>query len=293
MANNMMSNFVQHTPLTAEERISTAGGAPTFDYQSLRDELAKQKVASSDSLRQGRGLAALAAAGAMLEGNQFGRGVGQAATAFGSSYGNALSANQKAQENLVAMNMKLSQAEHADKLGLYKTKVEAINAAQKDAQEFDKNRATLFKDMYTADKQNQTKAPEQALAAINAYKANPTPENRKLYDAAVEYLKLSHPGVLAANVNQGGANARNTANISDANDKLVTGELFKASQEAAKKFDNMKIIGGRDYKDLVKADGGDESPAPVDTTVRTSSFVILASLRTTSYTFSAAIFASN
>ena len=261
MANNMMSNFVQHTPLTAEERISTAGGAPTFDYQSLRDELAKQKLASSDSLRQGRGLAALAAAGAMLEGNQFSRGVGQAAAAFGGSYGNALSANQKAQENLVAMNMKLSQAEHADKLGLYKTKVEAVNAAQKDAQEFDKNRATLFKDMYTADKQNQFKAPELALAAINAYNANPTPENRKMYHAAVEYLNLSHPAVLAANVNQGGANDRNAANISDANDKLLMGELSKASDDAAKKFGDMQIIGGRDYKALVAAAGGDEEQA--------------------------------
>ena len=227
MANNMMSNFVQHTPLTAEERISTAGGAPTFDYQSLRDELAKQKLASSDSLRQGRGLAALAAAGAMLEGNQFGRGVGQAATAFGSSYGNALSANQKAQENLVAMNMKLSQAEHADKLGLYKTKVEAVNAAQKDAQEFDKNRATLFKDMYTADKQNQTKAPEQALAAINAYNANPTPENRKMYDAAVEYLKLSHTGLLAATV----AATQSGANTNDKNQTAKDIEDARAQQK--------------------------------------------------------------
>ena len=261
MANNMMSNFVQHTPLTAEERISTAGGAPTFDYQSLRDELAKQKLASSDSLRQGRGLAALAAAGAMLEGNQFGRGVGQAATAFGSSYGNALSANQKAQENLVAMNMKLSQAEHADKLGLYKTKVEAVNAAQKDAQEFDKNRATLFKDMYTADKQNQIKAPEQALAAINVYKANPTLDNKKLYDAAVEYLTLVHPTVIAANVAATQSGANTNANISAGNDKLLMEELSKASDAAAKKFGDMQIIGGRDYKALVAAAGGDEEQA--------------------------------
>ena len=261
MANNMMSNFVQHTPLTAEERISTAGGAPTFDYQSLRDELAKQKVASSDSLRQGRGLAALAAAGAMLEGNQFGRGVGQAATAFGSSYGNALSTNQKAQENLVAMNMKLSQAEHADKLGLYKTKVEAVNAAQKDAQEFDKNSATLFKDMYTADKQNQIKAPEQALAAINAYKANPTPDNKKLYDAAVEYLNLSHPAVLAANVAATQSGTNTNANISAGNDKLLMGELSKASDDAAKKFGDMQIIGGKNYKALLDAAGGDEEQA--------------------------------
>lgn len=260
MANNMMSNFVQHTPLTAEERISTAGGAPTFDYQSLRDELAKQKLASSDSLRQGRGLAALAAAGAMLEGNQFGRGVGQAATAFGSSYGNALSANQKAQENLVAMNMKLSQAEHADKLGLYKTKVEAVNAAQKDAQEFDKNRATLFKDMYTADKQNQ-KAPELALAAINAYNANPTPYNKKFYDAAVEYLKLSHTGLLAATVAATQSGTNTNANISAGNDKLLMGELSKASDDAAKKFGDMQIIGGKNYKALLDAAGGDEEQA--------------------------------
>ena len=258
MANNMMSNFVQHTPLTAEERISTAGGAPTFDYQSLRDELAKQKLASSDSLRQGRGLAALAAAGAMLEGNQFGRGVGLSAVTFGHSYANALSANQKAQENLVAMNMKLSQAEHADKLGLYKTKVEAVNAAQKDAQEFDKNSATLFKDMYMA---NQIKAPEQALAAINAYKANPTPENKNLYAAAVEYLGLSHPAVLAANVAATQSGANTNANISAGNDKLLMGELSKASDDAAKKFGDMQIIGGRDYKALVAAAGGDEEQA--------------------------------
>ena len=265
MANDMMSNFVQHTPLTAEERISTSGGAPTFDYQSLRDELAKQKLASSDSLRQGRGLAALAAAGAMLEGNQFGRGVGQAATAFGSSYGNALSANQKAQENLVAMNMKLSQAEHADKLGLYKTKVEAVNAAQKDAQEYDKNRATLFKDIYTATKENQIKAPEQASAAINAYKANPTSENRKMYEAAVEYLTLTHPAVIAANVNQGGANARNTATnetqltkeqeeikakaIADAK-KIFMSPLFQGAKKTKPTFEKYMQENGND---LVKA----------------------------------------
>ena len=194
----------------------------------------------------------------MLEGNQFGRGVGQAATAFGSSYGNALSANQKAQENLVAMNMKLSQAEHADKLGLYKTKVEAVNAAQKDAQEFDKNSATLFKDMYMA---NQIKAPEQALAAINAYKANPTPENKNLYNAAVEYLNLAHPAVLAANVAATQSGTNTNANISAGNDKLLMGELSKASEDAAKKFGDMQIIGGKNYKALVDAAGGDEEQA--------------------------------
>jgi hypothetical protein len=265
MANNMMSNFVQHTPLTAEERISAVGPAPTFDYQSLRDELAKQKVASSDSLRQGRVLAASAAAGAMLEGNQFGRGVGQAATAFGSSYGNALSANQKAQENLVAMNMKLSQAEHADKLGLYKTKVEAFNAAQKDAQKFDENSATLFKAINAATKENQPKAPEQALAAINEYNANPTPYNKKMYDAAVEYLNLSHPAVLAANVNQGGENVRNAAtnltgitkeqeaikakNKTDAK-KVFNSPMFSRSKDTKPTFEKYMRENGND---LVKA----------------------------------------
>jgi hypothetical protein len=82
-----------------------------------------------------------------------------------------------------------------------------------------------------------------------------------MYDAAVEYLKLSHTGLDAANVAATQSGTNTNANISAANDKLVTGELFKASEDAAKEFGNMKIIGGRKFKDILDAAGGDEEQA--------------------------------
>jgi len=265
MANSIMASYTQHVPLTAEQRLAALGPAPTLDYQSLRDQLAKQQTANADNLKQGRGLAALAAIGPMLEGNQFGRGVGQAAGAFSNVYGGALNANHKAQENLVAMNMKLTQAEHADRLGLYKTKTEAINAAEKDAQEYDKNKATFLKDLYTADKASGIKEPE--MFANVALALAKDPNNKELqaqYRALSGVSSVLHPAVLAADVTQGGANARNTANLTDADIRLRQQEMSASSAKAAEEFGNLKTIGGKKYKALVEAAGGDENQARED-----------------------------
>jgi hypothetical protein len=100
-------------------------------YTDIESQLTKMRGENEGSLQEGRGLAALQAAGAMLQGNDPIRGIGAAGSAFASSYAPALAAKRKADQAFTEMNINLSKARRAEKMGLLKEANEYEQNAEK------------------------------------------------------------------------------------------------------------------------------------------------------------------
>jgi len=111
-------------------------------------------------LSEGKGLAALQAAGAMLQGNDPVRGIGAAGSAFATSYAPALAAKRKADQSLTEMNINLSKARRAEKMGLLKEADAYEQAAEK-------NKIAAFNAETTARKAGLTSLPS-AMQAVRA-----------------------------------------------------------------------------------------------------------------------------
>ena len=251
-------------PITPEDLATMMGPRPTTHAAESRASIAKGVADAADNYKTQKGLALIAMAGNILHGNRLDQGLQAALPGISKDMGAAMEAHQKAISNYTQLQANLDKAEDAESLGEWKDKGTFIMAANKNAIDYQGQVAKVIADINKANKESSIKAPEQALNAISAYRANPTPENKKLYDAAVEYLNLSHPAVLAADVTQGGANSRNTANLSDADIKLRQQELSKATDAAATEFSDLQLLNRKKYKALVDAAGGDENQAKED-----------------------------
>jgi len=94
------------------------GGDKT--YTDIQDQISKMRGENESALGEGKGLAALQAAGAMLQGNDPMRGLGAAGAAFASSYAPALAAKRRADQSFTEMNINLARAQRAEKQGLLK-----------------------------------------------------------------------------------------------------------------------------------------------------------------------------
>jgi hypothetical protein len=89
-------------------------------YTDIEGQLTKMRGENEGALSEGKGLAALQAAGAMLQGNDPVRGIGAAGSAFASAYAPALAAKRKSDQAFTEMNINLSKARRAEKMGLLK-----------------------------------------------------------------------------------------------------------------------------------------------------------------------------
>jgi hypothetical protein len=89
-------------------------------YTDIQKQIADMRGENESSLSEGKGLAALQAAGAMLQGNDPMRGLGAAGAAFASSYAPALAAKRKSDQAFTEMNINLAKAQRAEKAGLLK-----------------------------------------------------------------------------------------------------------------------------------------------------------------------------
>jgi len=89
-------------------------------YTDIQKQIADMRGENEGSLREGKGLAALQAAGAMLQGNDPMRGLGAAGSAFASAYAPALAAKRRADQSFTEMNINLAKAQRAEKAGLLK-----------------------------------------------------------------------------------------------------------------------------------------------------------------------------
>lgn len=132
-----------------------AGPSP---YGEMQKYLASAKTDRAAALEQGKGLAALEAAGAVLQPGGTMRGLGAAGSAFAKSYGQALQADRAEKRALASMQFNLTDAQRKERMGMTKSAIAA-------AAEAEKNR----RDAYTAGL-NKLKAQgdiEAKVAAAN------------------------------------------------------------------------------------------------------------------------------
>jgi hypothetical protein len=87
---------------------------------------------------QGKGLAALAAAAGLVQGNNLARGLGQASGAFAQAYAPVLQADRKEKMALASMKFNLLDAQRKERMGMTKSAIAAAAEATKDQQAADK-----------------------------------------------------------------------------------------------------------------------------------------------------------
>lgn len=127
-------------------------------YTDIEGQITKMRGENEGSLREGRGLAALQAAGAMLQGNDAIRGIGAAGSAFAGAYAPALAAKRKSDQAFTEMNINLSKARRAEKMGLLKE----ANEYERDAE---KNKIEAYKADTAARKAGLDSLPNAIKAA--------------------------------------------------------------------------------------------------------------------------------
>jgi hypothetical protein len=147
-------------------------------YSDIEGQISKMRGENEGALSEGKGLAALQAAGAMLQGNDPMRGLGAAGSAFASSYAPALAAKRRADQSFTEMNINLSKARRAEKMGLLKE-------ADMYEQNAEKNKIAAYNADTTARKMGLTAIP----AAIRATRVNvPKPAAPAKLSEQMEYL---------------------------------------------------------------------------------------------------------
>jgi hypothetical protein len=157
---------------TRTELMEGMGASP---YDAQRKEIEQMKADSAANLKQGKGLAALQAASAMLEGGNAVRGLLKGAGAFGSAYSEAVRADQAQKRALQNMQINLADAERKEKMGLNKEAIASANQAQKDqhaAQVFGVDKAKALGVVY------------RGMAAANKPGAAPKPAAEPKLDEA-------------------------------------------------------------------------------------------------------------
>lgn len=182
-----------------ERRASLIKGAGESPYAGMRADNKRQEEESATDLQQGKGLAALQAAAAMLEGNDFPRAIARGLGAGASAYREAVQADRAQKRTLRKRDIELADAERKEKMGFNTAAIAAADQARKDhqaAQQFgiDKAKALgrMNRDIAVSSKPGAAKAPtpakvaEQLAAAEIAFQKNPKDPETK---ANVEALR--------------------------------------------------------------------------------------------------------
>jgi hypothetical protein len=186
--------------MAARKELTDAAGPSQYDEERANIKRIQEENATNKKLD--RGLAAFEAAGAMLEGNDLARGLGKGLGAFGKSYSAANQASQAETRALQNMRFNLADAERKEKMGLHREAQGLVVAAEQNrraahsARQDENNRQrTLQQGILAATKPEKPEAglklPEAALAAVTAYRKDPTPDNKLKAEAALEVLKAS------------------------------------------------------------------------------------------------------
>ncbi len=111
-----------------KEMETDLGASP---YEAYRKNLDEMRGEREGALAQGRGLAALQAASAMLQGRGTAQGLGRAAGAFGTAYGQALAADKAEKRALASMEFNLLDAQRKERMGLNRDARAAADQAAK------------------------------------------------------------------------------------------------------------------------------------------------------------------
>jgi len=206
----------------AERLDQSLGGGKMYD--DIRGDISKMRGENEGALGEGKGLAALQAAGAMLQGNDPIRGIGAAGSAFASAYAPALAAKRKADQAFTEMNINLSKARRAEKMGLIKdattheqnAQVNKINAFKANKQAKQLGIDALARTATAVRPAAGVKESDavQAQKAFAAERANPDDPQIKLAAAAWrESLGLTRPSPISAGISAAAMGERTDAQI--------------------------------------------------------------------------------
>jgi hypothetical protein len=265
--------------IAARKELTDAAGPSQYDEE--RANIKRMQEENATNRKQGRGLAALQAAGAMLQGNDLARGLGAGAVAFGQAYGAANQASQAEERALQNMRFNLADAERKEKMGLHREAQGLVAAAEQNRraahlarQDANYRQRTLQQGILTATKPEKPEAglklPEAALAAVTANRLNPTPENKVKADVAMEVLNAARTSDIGAAKKDvegrkitgavGEATARTNAGITAAVEK---GKLLDPEYiEALSKGDvaGMDAAKDRMYDSIARRQGAKAAP---------------------------------
>jgi len=278
----MLANVAgaRYTPMSAEKyneaiaarRKMLEDGAGPSPYADIKEKIATMRGDSDKELSQSRGLAALKAASAMVQGRGLVRGLAQAGGAFGESYGQALQADKAQKRALMNMEINAADALRKERMGLNRDAIAAADQARKDhdaAQQFGIRKAQALANVAgkfaTATKPTKTggsgagkgpKINEQLAAAEIAHETNPTNATLATVTAlrrAVAQTKTSDFGPTRANLGEAGLDVRLGEAITTAQQKIkFTPEYLKA--DAAGKQQML-----RDVATQVRANAGKDA----------------------------------
>jgi len=160
-----------------ERRASLLKGIGESPYEGMRADNKRLTEESATNLKQGKGLAAIQAAAAMLQGNDLSRGLAAGASTFAGAYGEAVKADQAQKSAIQRMNINIADAERKEKMGLTRDAITAADQARKDhqaAQVFGIDKAKALGKVYqgiaatskpgaAAKAPTPPKAPEQSI----------------------------------------------------------------------------------------------------------------------------------
>ena len=165
----------EYNRIIEERRASLLKGIGESPYEGMRADAKRLGEESATNLKQGKGLAAIQAAAAMLQGNDLSRGLAAGASTFAGAYGEAVKADQAQKAATQRMNINIADAERKEKMGLTRDAITAADQARKDhqaAQQFgiDKAKALgkIYQGVATTSKPGAVKAPATLKAAEQA-----------------------------------------------------------------------------------------------------------------------------
>jgi hypothetical protein len=162
----------EYNRIIEERRASLLKGIGESPYEGMRADAKRLGEESATNLKQGKGLAAIQAAAAMLQGNDLSRGLAAGASTFAGAYGEAVKADQAQKAATQRMNINIADAERKEKMGLTRDAITAADQARKDhqaAQQFGVDKAKALGKIYqgvaTTSKPGAVKAPTSPKAA--------------------------------------------------------------------------------------------------------------------------------
>jgi hypothetical protein len=230
-------------------------------YDPANKRLKEREDARGKNTSQGEGLALLAAAGAILEGNTLARGASKAFPVFAQQMGEVKRADLAEQRSIESMQFSLADAQRKERMGDIRGAQAAAETARKeraDANRFKFNKAQalakLDADVYKAANRTAGKAGAQPTpfnVLFNAKQAlAEDPKNPKL-QAAVKNAEQS-----VAATKQSFSIGESGPNRLGAQQEALTS---KENIEANKELNRHKLMNGREWRKSVEAAGSVEA----------------------------------
>jgi hypothetical protein len=285
------TNYQPSAPMTdAQRRANTkayyqevqdmAGPDP---YKAQGDRIAEQEKQQAGDLRQQKGLAALAAIPAILQGGNAIRGIGAGAGAFGGMYGKALQADRAEKRALMSAKNNLEDAQYKMRVGLVGEARQLTAEGRRDKQAADAAHIAKQKALgEIAAKAVKLNAPAKAatrnfdierVEAVAKNLRNTVPPNKgetpEQYDARIEsmatflYVKAknakeidSTSNVTSNQMQDKGPGSLTTSAESTESTEMLAG--VKAFEDLSKSYNkNARAI----VKQFMDANGGDFAAA--------------------------------